>query len=336
MNTLSGSIRKVFILAFILCFLIAIRPCAKALAQAAQQYTPEEYSAYQAVTAESDPVKKMDLIAKFYKEYPKSTLQQYITSDFQGMLKKLQDAKRWTEVTRYGRQYLSYVPDDAYTVALVAAGYQETKNYSEFVGFGEESYKRNPTGIGAYWLAKAYQSLGNTSKFLQWANTTVQKLPDNYEMIFELVKYHGDAQNFPEAEKYSRQCLKVLQAASKPEQMSEKDWATYTKSVQGACYWIIGYSAYGKNDFVTASTNLESATKLNPRNDQAYYYLAQSYWQTQKTEMALRNFAKASLLGGKAAVPAKQNLENLYKQLHRGSLAGIDKYIEIAKAELSK
>lgn len=336
MSTLSGSSQKIFIPAFILCCLMVICPCAKAFAQATPQYTPEEYAAYQAITGESDPAKKMDLIAKFYKEYPKSTLQQYITSDFQGMLKHLQDGKMWAEITRYGRQYLALAPDDAYTLALVAAGYQETKNYKEFVVFGEESYKKNPTGIGAYYLAKAYQSLGNAAKFLEWAGVTVQKLPDNYEMLFELVKYYGDAQNPAESDKYSRQCLKVIQGATKPEQMSEKDWATYAKAVQGACYWIIGYDAYNKGDFLNATTNLENAVKFNPRNDQGYYYLAQAYWQTQKTEMALRNFAKASLLGGKAAVPAEQNLQNLYKQLHHGSLAGVEKYKEIAKAELSK
>jgi tetratricopeptide (TPR) repeat protein len=336
MTTLSGSTRKVFILAFLLCSLMAIRPCAKALAQQAPQYTPEEYSAYQAITGESDPAKKIDLIEKFYKAYPKSTLEQYIVSDFQGMLKGLQDGKKWPQIATVGRRFLSLVPGDAYTVALVAAAYQETKNYNEFVVFGEEAYKKSPSGIGAYWLAKAYQSLGNTAKFVQWANTTVQKLPDNYEMLFELVKYYGDAQSFAEADKYSRQCLKVIQAATKPEQMSEKDWETYVKAVQAGCYWIIGYGSYTKNDFLNAVTNLENATKYNPRNDQAYYYLGQAYWQTQKTELALRNFAKASLLGGKAANSAEQNLNNLYKQLHHGSLVGVEKYKEIAKAELSK
>jgi tetratricopeptide (TPR) repeat protein len=336
MTTLSGSTRKVFILAFILCSLMVIRPCAKALAQQATQYTPEEYSAYQAITGESDPAKKIDQIQKFYKTYPKSTLQPYIVSDFQGMLKGLQDGKKWLQIVTVGRQFLSLVPDDPYTIALVAAGYEETKNYKEFVVFGEEAYKKTPSGNVAYSLAKAYQSLGNNAKFVEWADKTVQKLPDNYEMLYLLAGYYSDAQNFAQADKYSRECLKVIQAAPKPEQMSEKDWATYTKQVQMGCYYILGSSAYTRNDFPTAITNLENSIKLNPRNDRAYYYLAQAYWQTQKTEMALRDFAKAYVLGGAVAGPAKQNLENLFKQLHRGSLVGLDKYIEVAKAELNK
>jgi tetratricopeptide (TPR) repeat protein len=300
---------------------MVIRPYAKALAQQAAQYTPEEYSAYQAITGESDPVKKIDLIQTFYKTYPKSTLQQYIVSDFQGMLKALQDGKKWSQIVTVGRPFLLLVPDDAYTIALVAASYQETKNYKEFVVFGEEAYKKTPTGSIAYSLAKAYQSLGNNAKFVEWADKTVQKLPDNFEMLYLLAAYYRDAQNYAQADKYSRECLKVMQAATKPEQTSEKDWATSTKQIQMACYYILGSSAYTRSDFPNAITNLESSLKLNPRNDRAYYYLAESYWQTQKTEMALRDYAKASLLGGAVAGPAKQKLENLFKQLHRGSLA---------------
>ena len=180
MTILSSSTRKTIILAFILGCLVLIHPNLMALAQENPQYTTEEYSAMQGITGESDPGKKTEMILQFFKTYPKSTLKQYIVSDFQGALKTLQDAKKWTQIITVGRQFLTVVPDDAYTVALVAAGYAETKNYQQFVVFGEEVYKTNPNGILAYNVAKAYQSLGNTAKFVEWADRTVQKLPDNY------------------------------------------------------------------------------------------------------------------------------------------------------------
>jgi len=335
MTTLSGSTRRMLLLAFILGCLVLIRPSPNALAQETPQYTVEEYGAFQGITGESDPAKKMELILHFFKAYPKSTLKQYIVSDFQGMLKTLQDAKRWTQVITVGRQFLTVVADDAYTVALVAAGYSETKNYQQFVVFGEESYKTHPTGNLAYNMAKAYKSLGNTAKFLEWADRTVQKLPDNYEMFFELARYYGDAERYAEADKYSKQCLKAVQAATKPAQTSEKDWATYTRQIQMACYYIIGSGAYKRQDYANAISNLENSLKFNPRNDTACYFLGMSYWQTQqRIDRALVNFAKASLLGGAIAATAKQQLENLYKQTHRGSLVGLEKVIAVAKAEL--
>ena len=311
-------------------------PSQNALAQdpTTPQYTPEEYSAYQAVTGEADPTKKMDLILKFFKAYPKSALAQHVTADFQTMLKNLQDARKWSQSITAGRQFLTVIPDDSYTIALVATAYAETKDYRNFVIFGEEVYKANPNGNLAYSMAKAYQNIGNNAKLAEWAEKTVAKLPDNYEMLLELAKIYIDANRSAEADKYSRQCLKVIQAAEKPEQSSDKDWTAYKNHSQMACYYIIGKIAYDKQGYAQAVTNLEQSIKINPRNDMAYYYLGQSYWQTRNAPLALKNFAKASLLGGNAATPARQQLENMWKASHQGSLAGLDKVIAAAKAEL--
>lgn len=337
MNTLSGSARAGFLLiAFTVGALAFFSPGQKALAQdpATVQYSPEEYSAYQAITGEADPTKKMELILNFFKTYPKSSLTPHVTSDFNTTLKNLQDAHKWSQSITVGRQFLTVVPDDAYTIALVATAYAETKDYRNFVVFGEEIYKKNPSGNLAYSIAKAYQSLGNNSKLAEWAEKTVAKLPENHEMMLELAKIYVDANRGAEADKYAKQCLKVVQAAAKPEQSNEKDWTAYKNYAQMMCYYIIGKVAYDRQSWAQAVTNLELHLKFNARNDMAYYYLGQSYWQTRNASMALKNFAKASLLGGNAAGPAKLQLENMWKASHQGSLAGLDKVIAAAKAEL--
>jgi tetratricopeptide (TPR) repeat protein len=336
MNTLSGSTRRTFLLvAFIFGCLAFFRPGQNALAQdPIPQYTIEEYGAYQAITGEADPTKKMDLILKFFKAYPKSSLTQHVTADFQGMLKNLQDAKKWSQSITVGRQFLTVVPDDNYTLALVATAYAEIKDYKQFVVFGEEVYKTNPNGNLALSMAKAYQNIGNNAKLAEWAEKAVAKIPDNYEMLLELSKIYVDANRNAEADKYAKQCLKAIQAAAKPEQSIEKDWTTYKNYTQMACYYIIGKIAYDKQDYANAVSNLENSLKFNARNDMAYYFLGHSYWQSRNTPLALKNFAKASLLGGNAATPAKQQLENMWRASHQGSLVGLDKVIAAAKAEL--
>ncbi len=335
MTSLSGSIFKSLLFAVFFLGCMALMPSSPiAFAQETPQYTAEEYAAYQAVTAEADPAKKMELILNFFKTYPKSTLAQHVTADFQTMLKNLQDAKKWTQSITVGRQFLTVVPDDNYTIALVATAYAETKDYKQFVIMGDEVYKANPNGNLAYSMAKAYQNLGNNAKMAEWAERTVAKLPDNYEMLLELTKIYADANRTAEADKYAKQCLKVVQAASRPEQSSEKDWTAYKNHAQMACYYIIGKMAYDKQEYAAAVSNLENSLKFNPRNDMAYYFLGQAYWQSRNQTLALKNFAKASLLGGNAATPAKQQLENMWKASHRGSLAGLDMVIAAAKAEL--
>ena len=334
MNSLSGSIRTSLILiAFLGC--LAVAPAYQpAWAQETAQYSPEEYAAYQAITGESDPAKKMELILAFYKTYPKSTLQPHVVADFQTMLKNLQDARKWAQSITVGRQFLSVAPNDEYTIALLATAFAETKDYRQFVAMGDELYKKNPNGNLAYSMAKAYQNLGNSAKQAEWAEKTVASLPDNYEMLLELSKIYADANRNAEADKYAKQCLKVVQAAAKPEQSTEKDWTAYKNHSLMACYYIIGKIAYDKQEYAAAVSNLENSLKLNSRNDMAYFFLGQSYWQSRNQSKALINFAKASLLGGSAATPPRQQLENMWKGSHRGSLAGLDTVIAAAKAEL--
>jgi len=100
------------------------------------------------------------------------------------------------------------------------------------------------------------------------------------------------------------------------------------------CYYIIGKVAYDRQSYAQAVTNLEQHIKFNARNDMAYYMLGESYWQTRNASLAMKNYAKASLLGGNAAGPARQKLEMMWKASHQGSLAGLDKVIAAAKAEL--
>ena len=98
MTSLSGSIFKSFLFAVFFLGCMALMPSGPiAFAQETPQYTAEEYAAYLAVAAEADPAKKMELILNFFKTYPKSTLAQHVTADFQTMLKNLQDAKKWAQ-----------------------------------------------------------------------------------------------------------------------------------------------------------------------------------------------------------------------------------------------
>jgi hypothetical protein len=335
MIPLSGAIRKSLLLAFILGFVVLVHPSPKAFAQEANpQYTVEEYNAYQAITAEADATKKMEMILNFVKTYPKSTLKPHIANDFEGALKNLQDAKKWTQIVTLGKQFLTVFPDDAYAIALILAAFEETKNYAQLAVFGEEQYKVKPSPELAYSLARAYRSTGNTAKLVQWAEKVVAGDPDNYEMLFELARTYGDMDRQAEADKYAKQCLKSILAAKKPEATPENTWTDYTRQIQMACYFISGNAAFKRSDYAGAISNLENSLKFNSRNGMAYYFLGQSYWQSQKIDLALMNFAKGSLIEGPTKAPARQYLENLYKQTHRNSLVGIEKIVEAAKAAM--
>jgi tetratricopeptide (TPR) repeat protein len=299
-----------------------------------QKYTMEEYKAFEAIGAETDNAKKTALIMQFLKERPESTLRPNVLGAYQSMMTGLQNAKKWHELTTAGEQFIAFVPGDVYTIALLATGYQETKNYARFVVYGEKVFDKSPNGSTAYYLAKAYLQLNNQAKFLQWGEKTVSFLPDNHEILLELTKQYGEARKFPQAIKQGKACLKVLQSAAKPESMDDKSWKDYVSNANATCYYIIGYASAELKDYASAVSNLETSTKYYKRNERAYYRLGESYWQKNDIAMAMLNFAKAYLLGGTTAAPAKQHLDNLYRSTHNQRLDGQERIINMAKEQL--
>jgi tetratricopeptide (TPR) repeat protein len=301
-----------------------------------QKYTMEEYKAFEAIGAEPEAAKKTALIMQFLKERPQSTLRPNVLGAYQSLMTSLQSAKKWGDLISAGEQFLALTPDDFYTVALLATGYQETKNYGKFVTAGEKVFEKGPSGNLAYYLAKAYLELRNQAKFLQWGEKTISLIPDNHEMLLEMTKQYGDARKFQLAIKTGKTCLKVIQAATKPEATPDKSWKDYVTNVNATCYYIIGYGSAELKDYNSAVANLETSTKYYKRNEMAYYRMAESFWQLNNIGQAMLNFAKAYLLGGNVSKPAKQHLDNLWKTTHQQSLKGQEVVIAKAKEELSR
>jgi tetratricopeptide (TPR) repeat protein len=301
-----------------------------------QEYTQEEYDAYQAVANEANGGKKIDLAVAFLKQYPKSTLRTHVVAEAQTVMSGLYQAKNWQSVIRQGKKIQAVDSENSIVIQMLADAYQQTKNYRQFVAFGERAYKVNPSGNMAYYLAKAYLELGNGAKFFQWGDRAVAKLPDNHEILLELTKQASGSGRNQTAAKYGAQCLKAMGGSEKPATTADADWKKYSDHVYATCYYVVGHNSFEQQKYTQAVTNLENSVKYYKNNENAYYFLGQSYWQTRKTDLAMKNFAKAYILNGRTATAAKQQLENLYKQTHRGSLAGIERVIDRAKAELNR
>lgn len=312
------------------------QPTLFAQAQEAPKYTAEEYKAYQELTNETDGTKKMDLIVKFLQDRPQSTLREHAIAGFQTLMNQHQSGEKWADLVSTGERYLAIAPDDIFTVSMLTTGYQKTGNLQKFAVFGEKVFEKNPSPNTAYYLAKAYLDLKNIPKFLQWGEKTVELIPGNHEILFELTKKFGEAEKNTQAAKYARLCVKAIQSATKPEAASEKLWKDYTTNVLATCYNVIGQVAYKQQDYATAIANLENSLRYYVRNDLAYYHLAHSYWQQGKVDIAMKNFAKTYLLKTKISPTAKQHLDNLYKTTHQNSLVGLERVIAKAQEELGK
>lgn len=330
-NPLTG---KAFILVLLACCAVTLMNM-RAMAQETN-YTEEQYKAFQEIQAEQAAVKKATLAIKFLQvpANAKCGLLKNVVAEFAIGMQGLQKAGNWPEILKLGEQFIAVVPDDSYTIALLADGYSQQKNYKQFAAFGEKAFARSPNGVLAYELARAYRELGNDAKFIQWGEKTVSLNPNNYEILLELAKMYSAAKRVPEASKYASQGVKALEAAKKPENVADNKWKEFIDQSNAACYAIIGNGAYESKNYTNAIANLEKSVVAFKRNDIAYYFLGMSYWQMGKADLAMLNFAKSYVLKGSTSQASKTYLDQLYKTGHANSLAGQERIVQRAKMDL--
>jgi len=300
----------------------------------AQEYTEEEYTAFQNLQAEKDFAKKTDLIVQFLREKPKSALKPNIVAEFQNIIVNLQNQKNWNQVIALGDKFLDVVPNDGLTVSAMAAAYGATNNTKGFAAFGEKAYASKPSGELALYIAKAYRTLGNEAKYIQWAEKALAADSDNVEILSDMMKSNMARQNMAQALKYAKLCLEALPNAKKPADMTDAAWKEIQNQAYAIAYGVIGANAYESKRYSEAIKNLDSAVKYYKRYEMAYYYLGMSYWQANKLDAAMLNFAKAYLIKGSTSAAAKKYLEQLYASSHRNSLAGIDRVYARAQQDL--
>lgn len=295
-----------------------------------QDYTDEEYKVYQSIQAETDPVKKTDMVISFLKQ-TKSSLRKYASSEFHQVIVKLQGEKNWNQIISLCDKYLDVAQNDQIAINAMTAAYSATNNVKGFVAFGEKAYAAKPSPELAYALAKSYLSLNNEAKFLQWGERTLTGNPGNVEILFEMIRRSMVNQNMPQAVKYARMAIKALPKAEKPEDATADSWKNLVNNTYATAYAVIGSNAYQNRNYPEAITNLNNSVKYFKRNDNAYYHLGLCYWQQNKLEPAMLNFAKAYILKGPTSGSAKKYLDQLWSSSHRGSLAGMERLL--ARAE---
>jgi tetratricopeptide (TPR) repeat protein len=300
----------------------------------AQDYTEEEYKLFQDVQAEKDDAKKVDTIAKFLKEKPKNGLRPNMIAEYQKVLTELKNEKKWNQIITLGEKFYDAVPGDDLTEALLAAAYSETGNAKGFVSFGEKVYASKPSAALAMEIARNYQKLGNEAKSLQWKEKVLAADPNNFEILADTMKRYAAAQNMAQAVKYAKNTLSALPTAKKPAGTDEANWKAQTDQTYAIAYGILGQDAYQNRRYSEAIKNLEAGVKYFKRNDAAYATLGLCYWQVGKMDAAMLNFAKAYVIRGAQMNMAKQNLDKLWKDTHKGTLAGQERIIERATTDL--
>lgn len=311
----------------------------------AQDYTIEEYNAYQKAVEDGE-----DAMIAFMQEHPESSLNEYVVGAYIQRLNDYSGKSEWQKAFEEGKKFLQkvdtkIVPADSENRRLILAmttwAAYNSKQYAEAANFGSKLYAEKPdTPDLVMILARSYQNAGdidNAVKFgeIYCANVKPEECRD---LLPTLMRYYAEKKSWKTADKYAKLTLQALSGASKPASVDQSEWDKYTSEEKSVAYTIIGRSAFENENWSACEKNYSSAFKLAPNNRdrkaEAHYYIGMSQWNRKEIDPAMEEFARCVVQGNTPyRDTCQKQLEKLYRGTHNGSLAGLDELMERVRSE---
>ena len=306
-------------------------------AEPEQEYTEEEYDAYEKASKEPDPAKRIDMLLAFMEKYPKSKLMSYIDSSYQTTMFELDKSKNHAKLLPTAENWLKLHPNDLQAVVYAATASEGLGNDQKYLDYALKIFAEKPVAQLAASIQATYKKIGNQAKYEEWTEKlfTFPEFAGDFWLRYFFVQKHDKEKNLPKAAEYAKLTLKSLDAAQKPASKPDAEWQTEKTNVQKACWMVIAMSAYEQKKWDEAIRALEQTSKTDPTFDQPYYYIGQCMWQQNKPEEAQIFFAMAERCNGEMKTQAKEKVETLYKSLHNDTTVGIDKVYKKANDELN-
>lgn len=300
-----------------------------------QEYSEEEYDAYEKAKDEKDPAKKADALIAFMEKYPKSKLQQYIVAEYQNLAYGFRTNKQYDLLLGLSERWLKFFPEDLQTWAYALESASQLGNTQKRVEYAQKIYAMKPTGALAFEIAEAYKKAGNEAAYLEWLHKVMEypEYAGDFKLRLDLAQKYASEKNLTKAAEYSQLALKSLDAAKKPDGMPDAEWQKAMRAVRRACHWLLGLNYYEAKKYPQAVDAFNEALKAEVF-DAAFYYMGLSQWKMDQIDEAAISFGAAELLKGEHQTQAREYLEKIYKALHNNTTVGIDKVYKKAQALL--
>jgi tetratricopeptide (TPR) repeat protein len=302
-----------------------------------EEYTEEEYDAYEKAVKEPDLDKRAQMLFAFMEKYPKSKLMPYIDQSYQTLAYDYSKGQNWDKLLPLAEQWLKTHPNDLQTIVYIAEAAQKLGKDQIFLEYGEKIYSQKPTANMAYYISQSYKKLGNEARYLEWTEKlfSYPEFAGDFGLRLVFVDKYTKEKKFDKAAEYAQLALKSLEVAKKPETTTDAKWKADTAAVRRICYFTIGVNYYEKERCPDAIKYFQLSLRIE-KLAAPYYYIGHCQWKTDKVEEAIDSFAKAVLLKGEVSSQAKEYLEKLYKALHNQTTIGIEKVYKRNQQELDE
>ena len=284
---------------------------------------------------ETDPQRRADALLAWAKEHPKAIRAVAYAAAYYGEVVagvlKAGDAQKALAMIQ---AFQAAAPSNATLVSLQMNAYYQAKNYAKAAEIGEKLYADKPSLDMANALYGLYVTLNNPDKILVYGEKLVTDIPidKSYSVALQLAQINIQRKNSEKALHYLTEVMTVY-GDKVPSGVQEPAW----NATRAFAYSMLAADSYTKKEFPKAIELYEKVTGFAPKGEEActaWYYIGMAKWQGKDQKGAIEPFAKAFVLGKAQSAKAKENLDNLWKAEHNGTLDGLDAVIAKAKSDL--
>jgi len=188
------------------------------------------------------------------------------------------------------------------------------------------------SGLTAYAhrvLANAAHEKGDIENFVQHGEQVLRELPETPELLALLANIYSERGDVVKATDYASRALPLLdQAGEKPGAMPSVQWVALRQGLRAAAHYALGRchlelwtksksSLKPPEKLRQAVENLNRTLEMDPQHGYAAFRLGFAQSRSQDAEAALAAYARACIIEGPAAGPARKNLERIHKDLKR-------------------
>ncbi len=225
------------------------------------------------------------------------------------------DASRWeqqrSQTLENNKDGIAYIQQAVYNGALQAKDASKRAGYlARFAqAFPDSPYANQALGVAA----ASYLQAQNAPKMLEVANGLLAKDPSNVGMLLILSDYYSDKPDqLAKGETYAKKALSVLDAAPKPEGVTDEQWAQQKGLQKGLALSSLGQVNIEKKDNAQAVENLKAAAPLLKADDGSYarnqYRLGFALVNLKRTAEAKEAFTQAASVDSPYKALAQEKL----------------------------
>jgi outer membrane protein assembly factor BamD (BamD/ComL family) len=221
---------------------------------------------------------------------------------------------------------------DTYSEYSIYAMVLKTTDPAKIVALVEPLEQRNPK---SEYLSKSYgmylnalRQTGQNDKAGAAAETEADRNPNNEDALLIAADYNMQRQNQDKALAYAAKLSEVMQAKTKPAELSDADWEKKKSTLLGAGYWMQGIVYSGQKKYSHADKALREALPLIKGDSQmlgvglfhlgvADYELGKSTKKRALLQDALKFSQQSAAIKGPLQAQAQANVKAMGRQVGR-------------------